>query len=137
MRFVLLLSVVNLALVSCSRRNGDPQAAIAGTWLLARDIPGGSHFQSTTIIARDGHYVSQISIVHSNHPSRNAAEFQGTFEIKDGLLIDTINKDSQTNSRVPRTSRARIIRMNDREIVVKYEEQDTESVFRKENSAQP
>jgi hypothetical protein len=129
--------MLSLALAGCSRRNADPPAVIDGTWSFARNMPGGGQFQSTTAVARDGHYVCQISIVSSNHSSKEGVEFQGTFEVKDGFLIDTINKDSQTNGRVPRTSRARIIRMNDREMVVKYEESDTEAVFRRQNSAQP
>ena len=41
-----------------------------------------------------------------------------SLEIKDGFIIDTVTKESQTG-RVPRTTRAEIVRMNDRELVAK------------------
>jgi hypothetical protein len=121
-----------LALASCSQQDAGPQAAIAGTWLFAKDMPDGGQMQSTTRVAANGHYVSHLQTLSSNRISRMVT-FEGIFEVKDGCLIDTITKDSQTNAApVPRTDRARIIRMDDREMVVRYQGKDEEVVFRKQ-----
>ena len=46
--------MLSLALTSCSQQDAGPQAAIAGTWLLAKDMPGGVEIQFTDFASADG-----------------------------------------------------------------------------------
>jgi len=58
----------------------------------------------------------------------------GKFEVRDGVLIDTMTKNSSTNARLPMISRYRIIRSDRRELVIGVETdgRTNEVVFRKE-----
>ena len=47
-----------------------------------------------------------------------AFEIEGTLEVRDGFVIDTMTKHSQTNAPVPVTNRQRIVRMDSREMVL-------------------
>jgi hypothetical protein len=51
---------------------------------------------------------------------------QGTMKIDGGFVVDTI-----TNAVLPNTTRAKIIRQNEREITVNYVEGNSERTFRK------
>ena len=52
-------------------------------------------------------------------------------QIKDDLLIDVLIKSSNTNFTRPITNEARIVRMGGDELVVRYQGQDKDSVFRR------
>ena len=54
--------------------------------------------------------------------------------VTNGALVDTIIKDSQTNaSPVPRTFHAQIIRIDESELVLRYEGMDKDTVLRRNN----
>jgi hypothetical protein len=95
-------------------------------------MPGGATSRCTTTFGSNGQYVCEIEILRSN-TVRRRVEFQGIQEVTNGMLIDTVLRDSQTNAApVPRTSRAQIIRVSDREVILKWEQMPTNSVLRKE-----
>ena len=101
-----------------------------GTWVCEFDDPNGSHFKSTTVVAPDGRYMCHATTTGTNKISKTF-EIEGNWEIKDGVLIDTMTKHSQTNAPIPRTSRAQIIRRSDRELIAKWEGMENEAVLRK------
>ena len=71
-------------------------------------------------MAPDGSYLSQVDIPgRMNGPQ--IVSIEGTFRVEGGFLIDTPTRYSETNISVPPTSRVRIIRIDDRELVVDYE----------------
>jgi hypothetical protein len=71
--------------------------------------------------------VSQITVTKSNS-TPDTLSLQGTWQVKDGFLVDTITNDSDKTVRLPYTKSERILRADERELVV-----DTPSkVFRRE-----
>jgi len=120
-RLLLPFILVALLLAACNRQgNGTVQRISPGTWVVEGAYPNGGNFKSTLVVAPDGDYRCQIIARGSSNEVRTF-ELEGTFRIQDGVLLDTTTKNSSTNAQVPNTSRARILRMDDREIVVRYE----------------
>jgi hypothetical protein len=76
---------------------------LPGTWV----AQGGS---STCTRDADGHFVAQIA-------GRHTGRLEGTWQVQDGFLIDSITNSSLT-ARVPYTIRARILRMDGHELAV-------------------
>jgi hypothetical protein len=61
---------------------------------------------------------------------------EGTWEIKDGVLTDTVTNHSDPKARLPFISSERIIRFSTNELVVRYEYDASnfvETLFMKEN----
>lgn len=79
-------------------------------------------------IRPDGSYVGQFTNVNA----LNVLRIEGTFQVSDGFLIQIITY--RTNFQVPYTTRSRILRANDHEIVITERQgsgNDLEYVFRK------
>jgi hypothetical protein len=132
MKSALYLLSVALLLVGCGREKTSTAASRfpVGTWVCEFDYPNGSHFKSTTVVSSGGRYLCHGTSTGTNNISRSF-ELEGSWEIRDGFLIDTMTKHSQTNAPVPTTSRAQIIRRSDSELVTKWEGMENESVLRK------
>jgi hypothetical protein len=52
-------------------------------------------------------------------------------KIDGGFIVDTMTKHSNTNAPIPHTSRAKIIRLSEGEIVARWEGAEAESTMRK------
>ena len=136
-RPLLIVSLAGLLATACGR--GDPQSGlpgdadirqkISGTWL--SEIPNVGDTSVETIVNADGSFLCQIGSARSSGDVRRI-HFEGYLSVQSGILTETITKDSQPNTPVPRSSRARIIRIDDNEMVVRYESMANEVVFRKE-----
>jgi hypothetical protein len=134
MKFALTFFAVSL-LLGCHKQNTTVHNSLAGTWLFETNYPDGRKFESTITVGANGTYFGHInSLGHSN----NFREFdiEGTWQIKDGFLIDTLTKHSQTNAKVPMVTRTRIVRSSDQELDVKIDDKQDpnfghEAVFRK------
>ena len=95
---------------------------MTGTWFL-------DYFhvwQSTITIASNGDYVA-----YRTEGRTRTNKLEGTFEIKDGMMIDTLKKSSITNEPVPLVFTNVIIRVTDRELVYRAKNRSQEVVFRK------
>lgn len=135
--FLVLAAV--LLLSGCSRRGEvEDRKKLTGTWTVGGSYPEGGDFKTTITFDPGGHYVAQILISSSHDSVTRTGNLAGTFEIKDGVLTDTMTKYSNTNLAPPMISRARVIRMDGRELVVKWEPVEgleyptNEVVFQKE-----
>jgi hypothetical protein len=122
-RFTLSLFAALLLVVACKRHEESAdnkiQKTLPGTWVFeARHAYGGS-IQYTVKVAEDASYVCTI-VVPGRTNGPGSIHQEGTWRVKDGVLIDTITKDSQTNAPVPDTSYARIVSIDDQELVVDY-----------------
>src|SRR5260221_7266894 len=124
--------------VGCSRR-GDAgvRKNLPGTWVVSGVYPSGGDFKSTITVAPNGSYTCQI-ITHGTSNSVRMFELEGKLLVKDGVLIDTMTKHSNTNAtHLPVTYRGRILRADKRELVVNYgldagfQEATHETVMRK------
>ena len=65
-------------------------------------------------VRSDGGYVWQIT----NLTTGRAVTIEGTFQVRDGVLINTVTKSSRTNTHVPYVSHSQIVRANDYEMVI-------------------
>jgi hypothetical protein len=133
MKIAFKLLFLTLILTSCGRP--QPKTAttrnLAGTWVGEFDGPDCPHTESKIVVGTDGHCISHATITRSNRVW--TYDVEGTLEIKDGFLIETMTKTTQAGVRVPRTSRSQIVRMNDHELVVKCQWQENESILKRQN----
>jgi hypothetical protein len=149
MRFALSFLAISFLLVACSDRSTPPQvqhdaptsipsdselnAILPGTWVLEQDWPAShSNMRSVVTVASNGAYVCHITGVTLSRT--NAIDLEGTWQIKDGCLIDTITKDSDPGFNPPRhalpyTSTQRIMRANEKELAL-----GGSRIFRKERN---
>ena len=95
---------------------------MTGTWFLDYVHV----WQSTITIASNGDYVAYRT---SGRTRTNKLE--GTFEIRDGMMIDTLKKSSITNEPVPLVFTNVIIRVDEHELVFRAQGRSQEMVFRK------
>ena len=121
MKLTLSLFTVALLLTACRPKDSADdkmQKELSGTWTFeARYKSGGSVEQSMTL-ARDGSYVLTLTMPGRTNGPRTIS-MEGTFRVEGGFLVDTVTKDSQTNAApMPRTNRARIVRLDGRELVL-------------------
>ena len=110
MKFVLVIVLLSLSVTGCGRSDEKIQRGLAGTW----DIDKGFGLHGAVIIDLDGNCKSQFTGYKDGHISI----VEGTFLVKDGVLVDTITKDNSTNA-VPRVYRGRIVRINKHEFVMR------------------
>jgi hypothetical protein len=103
-----------------------------GSWVLDRTRPDGLKIHSVTTIAPDGKYSTQTT-AFTNSVLAFAVKSEGTFEIKEGYLIDTMTKHSEPTVPLPSVFRARIIRFDGRELVARDDANAADVVFRKES----
>ena len=126
-RFLFILALLSL-LTGCHR---ESNAKLAGTWLLDRVRPDGVKIHSAITIASSGRYSCQTS-AFTNSSLAFAVQSEGTFQIKDRYLIDTVTRHSEPTVPIPTVFRARIIRFDDRELVAHDDTNSADVVFRKE-----
>jgi hypothetical protein len=124
-RFTLSFFAVVLLVTACSRHEDSADEKIRknlpGTWVLEARYESGSDIRSTTTVAPDGSYACTLDLPGRTNGPRTIS-MEGTFRVENGFLIDTITRDSQTNARaVPNTNRSRVVRIDDRELVLEYE----------------
>ena len=123
-----------MLLTACEQREPSPvmsdadiQQKLAGTWIKEMNLNDGVQVRSVTVFRPDGSYTGKGTIVGSNE-TQWASE-AGTFLVRGGVLILTLTKHSSTNARLPVVTRDRIVRLTDRELVMKSEERpDLEAV---------
>jgi hypothetical protein len=90
---------------------------------------GGGRFKSTTSLDSAGRYVCNGSVTGTN--GVRTFKIKGTMKIEDGFLVDTYTYYSNTNAPVPHTSRAKIIRRSESEVVARWEGADFDSTMTK------
>ncbi len=96
------------------------QKQLAGTWTFEARYGGGITSEETVTVAPDGRYSTTINLpTRTNGP--RTVNFEGTFRVENGFLIDIMTKNSQTNAPVPYTNRIRIVRIDDRELFLDFE----------------
>jgi hypothetical protein len=114
-----------LLLTNC-RQKGDAEVRrnLPGSWIAAGPDSAGGHFSNMITVARDGDYVAHVVSQYSSDGVERTYETAGKFEVRDGMLIDTMTKHSNTNAVLPYTFRSRIVRFDGRELVLKAEPND-------------
>jgi hypothetical protein len=129
MKATCLFLLLTATLTACKRQHDSTLALAAGTWTCDVDDPNGDHFHSRLSFDPQGRYSEICS--NTTAYGTQLSTIQGTMKIEDGFIVDTITNHSNTNAVLPNTTRAKIIRQNEREITVNYVEADFERTFRK------
>ena len=114
----LILFTSLLLLTACNHKSDtEVRKNLPGTWHVdfSSTIDAGS--KSTFTIATNGDFVCQTASSNGVH----AFELVGTFQVKDGFLIENVTKSSQPNTHGSFVSRARIIEADDNEMVVMFD----------------
>jgi hypothetical protein len=119
----------SLVLFAACKHRGDSAVRenLPGVWhvnFLSAKEGGG---ESTFVIAPNGDFTHKTI----SPDGMNIIESFGAFQIKDGVLVETVTKSSYTNWHLPFVRRARIIRAADREMVVMFEDTKDEFTIRK------
>lgn len=133
MKAVCAFAVLTFVMMACNR---DPDARmqrqIVGTWVATCQFTIGPALTNTITIAPDGSYECRIVSGSGRHYYA-----QGVFKVQQGLLVDTQTNNSTTNAPLPLTSRARIIRIDEREMQLRQQRIDgwtyptNEPIYRK------
>ena len=114
-----------LLITACSRQvSADPSKKLEGSWSLKGTNLNGGIYQSTLVIGTNGLYVANISTYSASDMIVRSNRVSGIIQLKKDMFIDTITKHSNSNAVLPWTSRGRIIRFDDQEIVVEWEVSD-------------
>jgi hypothetical protein len=124
MRLALTLLFLAVVVTSCGPHEPRVEAtpSLAGTWVTDFIAPDGAHVGITNVIGTDGRCLCHTTQTLSNLVVTN--EMGGTVEITNGYFIGTITNGSQ---RFP--SRLLLVRLTDRELVLKYEGTDHEEIW--------
>jgi hypothetical protein len=124
MRFALTLLFLAAVVTSCGRHEPGVEAtpSLAGTWVTDFIAPDGAHVEIMNVIGIDGRCLYHTTQTLSNQVSTN--EMGGTVEITNGYFLATITNGSQ---RFP--SRLVLVRLTDRELVLKHEGTDYEEFW--------
>jgi hypothetical protein len=119
MKFALTLFAIGLLALGCNKQTAPTQNKLVGTWVFETNNPNGEKFTSTITVGADGLYVGHItSLEHSN--TLREFDLEGTWQIKDGVLIDIMTKHSgTTNENLKIGSRAQIIQFNQQQLIVR------------------
>jgi hypothetical protein len=120
MRIALTIFALSLLLLGCHKQNITAGNSLTGTWLFETNFPDGTKFESSTTVNSNGIYLCHaISWGLSNHIRQ--FEIEGTWQIQDGFLIDTMTKNSgSTNIDLHWVSRYEIIQFNEQKLIAKY-----------------
>jgi len=110
MKTILTFVLLSLLFAGCSRRDATIQKELTGTWT-HHFGNGGS---ATTVIAPDGSYHCQLV----GGPNGPVDTLEGTLLAKNGVLIDTVTKDSETNQQTPRVTQEQIVRIDGHQLVL-------------------
>jgi hypothetical protein len=107
---ILAFVLLSLLLAGCSRRDATIQKELTGTW--TRQF--GHGFGITNVITPDGSYQCQlVSLTNGTIDS-----LEGSLIAKNGVLIDTVTKDSDTNQKTPRVMQWQIVHIDRHELVL-------------------
>jgi hypothetical protein len=96
------------------------QKKLAGTWINEINLGDGGIYTSVIDYKPDGSYTGQSTIVRAGETNKCSEE--GTFSIRGDVLIVTMTKHNSTNTPAARIDRMRIVRLDNRELVVKSED---------------
>jgi len=112
--FALLTLVI---FVGCGHQNDTSDTAVR------KNLPGTWHSdvapqtESKFMVSANGDFECKTTFQGDTN-GMQTIELEGTFQVKDGILIETVTKSSQTNAHVPFVSRARVIQADDHEMVI-------------------
>jgi hypothetical protein len=128
--FLVVIVVVCILLfwqhVKISRFDRDFRQSLAGTWLRQLD-----NMRCTYDVTPDGSFTCQAIFDHITRT--NTYQMTGTWLVKNGNLIETVNRDTNPTARTPRPHAGRIILADARGFTVRWENFTNETVWQRVN----
>ena len=100
---------------STSSPDEQMRTKLAGVWVGVQKYASGHDVMNTMEVTSDGTCTTKLSIPERKVGPRTI-EQTGTWRLEDGVLVETITSDSQTNARVPDMVRFKILRIDDHEL---------------------
>jgi len=113
MKHLFIFVALSLLLTACDSRDAKIQQQVTGTWVVDVD----QHIRSLNIIKPDGRFAAKVT----GFTNGSVIIIEGTFQARGGELIETVTKSSQKNEKVPFVVHGQIIRLNEREMVTKWD----------------
>jgi hypothetical protein len=138
MKKPVIFGLIIIAIIACGllfrqqvklSRDREFKHKLAGTWSWEFN-----NERDTNAIASDGSYDEQL--ISTNSKGVKLFQFAGTWQIKNGIFIETVTNDSRARARVPRIKSAQIVRVDVHEFVIVWPDPDSanepvESVWQK------
>lgn len=122
--FIFLLSIFCLYGETSGEKDNDEtlRSKLMGTWKLDRTMPNGVIAKGTTLLSTNMTFVTKgVISVPDKKPVQ--IEYEGTWVVKDGVLIETITKH-EDSTKIGKITRDAVIRVDDKEFVYKTEKGD-------------
>lgn len=113
MKHAFAFIILSLLLTACGRTDVRIQRQVTGTWV----VEVGNNIRSVNLIRPDGSYAAKVT----GFTNGSVVMIEGTFRVKNGELVETVTKSSQPNEKVPFTVHGQIIRLNNHEMVAKWD----------------
>jgi len=110
MKSIITFVLLGFLLTGCGQRDATIQRQLTGTW--TRHFGNGCSV--TNVIAPDGSYHCQLV----GGPNGPFDTLGGTIIAKNGVLINTVTKDSETNQQTPRVTQEQIVRIDGHQLVL-------------------
>jgi len=112
--------------------------SIVGSWVSEATLPDGSHISGVDTIHADGSYAARNTL--SGSSDDRVVLIEGTLRIKDGYMIETVTNNINFTkhgnfTNTPSTGVSgtnKIVRLDDHEMVIQYEPQGFQTIFRKQ-----
>jgi hypothetical protein len=121
MKTPIALLILTSLLAGCKRQSdARVPKGLSGTWVATGNYSSGTIFTSTITFDQNSNYVCRIVTQGASGTTRTS-DIAGNFQIRGGMLIDTMTKHSNTNAVLPTSMPTRIARIDDREMVLKWE----------------
>ena len=124
MKTILTFVLLGLLMTACSRRDAAIQKELTGTW--TRHLENG--VSVTNLVAPDGTYRCQLG-----GPTGPTHTLEGTLIAQNGMLIDTLTKDGQTNLPMARVMQWQIVRIDRHELILSGNNGATMTAVRSDN----
>jgi hypothetical protein len=110
--------------VKIAKFDSDFRQSLAGTWSSTLD-----NMRLTNVVMPDGSFSCHLIFVH---PQRtNTYEETGTWQVKDGNIIETVKSDSNPTAVAPRSHAGRITRADALKFAVNWQGSPDEWVWQK------
>lgn len=111
-----------LLLTACNRHSdAQLQAKLSGTWTNSIDQ---LKTKSTVTVGPTGAFDCQVIAFGRSDGITRTSTLSGTWMVRNGLLIDTTTRHSNTNAPLPMILTSSIIRLDAHELVIKYPSDD-------------
>ena len=115
MKNTLPILALSFIFAACSHRSDvEIRKSLPGTWHFVQAASSNKGSQNMLIIALDGSFTNDVIRADGTL----ATEIGGTFQVQDRYLVTTVTKDSRKSRSLPYVQRAKVIRADDREIII-------------------